>query len=276
MTKILSPSAHPSRPLVVALHCSGGSGRQWRALAECLDGSATLVAPDLIGTPEMGPWCGQGVFTLTDEAAPILALIDSAAGPVHIVGHSYGGALALQVAALRPARIASLALYEPCAFHLLPDMGPEGVAALGEIQAVARAADEGLLTGDYAGASRLFFDYWNGTGAFASLKPSVRDAVLRYLPKTCLDFRALFGSRVRLEAYRRLSIPILILQGEHARRPTGLIARRLHAAGKRTSHRLVRGAGHMGPQTHAAEVAALIGEHVLAAQMRPTSAAAAA
>ena len=269
MSPIL-PLAAPERahgaPLVVALHCSGGTGRQWRPLADFLSEAAAVVAPDLIGTQDIGPWCGTGPFSLADEAAAIVALIDSCTGPVHLVGHSYGGGVALQVAVQRPSRISSLSLYEPSAFHFLSAMGPPGLAALREIQAIARAADEGLLSGSYRAAAECFVDYWNGAGAWAGMKPQVQADLLRYLPKACLDFRALFTSRVRLEAFRRLEVPTLILQGERAPRPTALIARRLHEVGKRTLFQKVRGAGHMGPITHAVEVAALIGRHILAAQ----------
>jgi pimeloyl-ACP methyl ester carboxylesterase len=279
MSPILPPAAAErvhGTPLVIAIHCSGGTGRQWRPLADFLDEAATVVAPDLIGTQDIGPWCGTGPFSLADEASAIIALIDCCTGPVHLVGHSYGGGVALQVAVQRPSRISSLSLYEPSAFHFLSAMGPPGLAALREIQAIARAADEGLLSGSYRAAAECFVDYWNGTGAWAGMKPHVQADLLRYLPKVCLDFRALFASRVRLDAFRRLEVPTLILQGERAPRPTALIARRLHEVGRRTLLQTVRGAGHMGPVTHSAEVAALIGCHILAAQpsrMEPTVAA---
>jgi pimeloyl-ACP methyl ester carboxylesterase len=235
-------------------------------LADLLDGVATLVAPDLIGTAEVGPWSGKGPFSLADEAAPIVALIDSWTGPVHLVGHSYGAGVALQAAVQRSSLISSLSLYEPTTFSLLSDMGPQGQSALREIQAVARCADEGLLSGSYRSATERFVDYWNGAGTWAGMKPSVQAELLRYLPKVCLDFRALFTHGVRLEAYRRLQMPILVLQGEHTPQPTALIARRLHVTGRRTKLQLVTGAGHMGPLTHAAEVAGLIERHIRAAQ----------
>ena len=40
----------------------------------------------------------------------------------HLIGHSYGGMVALQLAAqAQPQRVRSLSLFEPIAFHLLPD-----------------------------------------------------------------------------------------------------------------------------------------------------------
>ena len=107
-------------------------------------GSATLsihahalVAPEHYGCDSAGPWSGEHAFTLADEAARTIEIIDRSDGKVHLVGHSYGGGVALRAAVERPSRIASLTLYEPSAFHLLKTMGARGAAALAEILAIA-------------------------------------------------------------------------------------------------------------------------------------------
>src|SRR5690606_36303793 len=129
-------------------------------------------------------------FSLSHEAEPILARIDAHQGPVHLVGHSYGGGLALHVAALRPERIASLGLYEPSAFHLLKSFGLRGQAALREIEQIASAVGQGLLTGAYRLAAITFVDYWNGAGAFAALRCEQQDELTAYVWKAVLDFHA--------------------------------------------------------------------------------------
>jgi pimeloyl-ACP methyl ester carboxylesterase len=60
-------------------------------------------------------------MTLADEAALALPLLEC--GGVHLFGHSYGAAVALQSAALRPQRVRSLTVYEPVWFRLLIDRG---------------------------------------------------------------------------------------------------------------------------------------------------------
>ena len=99
------------RPVVIALHCSGGSGRQWRHLAAALGSRFEFIAPDMFGSAARGHWSGDGRFRLTDEAALIVEIIDSCDKPVHLVGHSYGGGVALRAAVERSTRIASLSLY---------------------------------------------------------------------------------------------------------------------------------------------------------------------
>jgi len=104
------------RRRVIALHCSGAGASQWCTLAGTLGGRHELVAPEHYGSESTGPWTGGHTFTLADEAARVIALIDGSGDQLHLVGHSYGGAVALNAALARPGRIAGMALYEPSAF----------------------------------------------------------------------------------------------------------------------------------------------------------------
>lgn len=257
-------ASHPDHPAghVIALHCSGSGGRQWRRLAERLAPDHRLVAPDLIGSDEGGAWEGHGSFSLADEAAGIIALIDRMEGPVHLVGHSYGGGLALHIAARRPERLASLSLYEPSAFHLLKSTGGAGRAALQEIEGVAGAIHKGLADGSYRAAAERFVDYWNGTGAFDAMRPDLQARLVGYLPKASLDFRALIHEPSPISRYLGFRFPVLLLRGEHAPSPTRLVAEELAARLPVTALEVVAGAGHMGPVTHEAQVAERIARHV--------------
>jgi pimeloyl-ACP methyl ester carboxylesterase len=138
------PQAARSQPeLVVALHCSGSSAAQWRSLAAKLGQSFRFATPEHYDSGDSPSWTGGRAFTLADEAERTLALIDATEGGVHLIGHSYGGAVALYVALARADRIASLALYEPSAFYLLRQFG-DGDAPFAEIKAVADMVSAGL------------------------------------------------------------------------------------------------------------------------------------
>ena len=59
-----------------------------------------------------------------------------------------------------------------------------------------------------------------------------------------------------------LTLPTLIIRGEHAPAPTRLIAEMLPALLPAARLEVATGAGHMGPITHAAQVSALIVRHI--------------
>jgi pimeloyl-ACP methyl ester carboxylesterase len=261
-----SPSA--CRERVIALHCSGASAGQWRALAEVLGGRYDVEAPEHYGCGSTGMWSGEHAFTLADEAKRGIALIDSSEGKVHLVGHSYGGGVALHAALARPDRIASMALYEPIVFHLLQQMGGPGAFAYGEIAEVAGRVCQGVVTGDYRGAVAAFVDYWNGPGAWNAMRPAAQNALVPWALKGPLEFRAVLDDATPANSYRALNFPVLILRGERTLMPTRLIAEGLLDLLPTPRLMVIDGAGHMGPLTHTAEVCALIMRHIVDADER--------
>jgi pimeloyl-ACP methyl ester carboxylesterase len=256
-----SPSRTEPAP-VIALHCSGAGAGQWRQLGEVLGPRYQLTAPEHYGCDRTGPWTGMHAFTLADEAARTIELIDRSKRKVHLVGHSYGGGVALHAALARPGRVASLTLYEPSAFHVLKTMGDRGAAAFAEISAIARATEAGVLSGDYRRGAIAFVNYWSGIGAWAALRPSVQAALVRWMPKapprlprahagTDPDHRICRAAHARVAHARRARTEA---DASHCRdAPKLLPAARLT---------VVDGAGHMGPLTHADAVSTLMAAHL--------------
>lgn len=256
--------AHASDGLVpvIALHCSGADGNQWRRLAAAIGSGFDVHAPSFIGCGDAEPWHGEHAFTLMDDARSIVGLVDAAPRAVHLVGHSYGGGVALKVASLRPDQIASVSLYEPSAFHVLRQLGARAEAELAEIEDLAAGVASGLVTGAYHAAAATFVDYWSGEGTWFALRPEIREAMLRWLPKASLDFRALLDEDTPLASYGRLGCPVLVLRGERAPDPSRMIAEELARQFPFGSLEVVPGAGHMGPATHAAEVVGRVAAHI--------------
>jgi pimeloyl-ACP methyl ester carboxylesterase len=258
---------------VIAFHCSGAGAGQWRPLGEALGDRFDLHAPEHYGCDSRGMWSGEHAFTLADEAAAAISLIDHFKGKVHLAGHSYGGGVALHVALARHERIASLTLYEPSAFYLLPHLGEAGREAHAEISKVARRVCQAVMTGDYCAGMEVFVDYWNGAGAWQAMSRSVQEALVHWAPKAPLDFNALLLEPALPSSYRQLNFPVLLLRGENAPKPTRVITNQLRYFLPQCKLAEIPGAGHMGPFTHAAEVATLFARHIEAAGTAPSSTA---
>jgi pimeloyl-ACP methyl ester carboxylesterase len=252
-------------PTVVALHCSGSSGHQWGKLASALGDRCKLITPDLIDCGTTPPWRGSRRFRLADEAARIVDIIDAQDGPVHLVGHSYGACVALCVAHERPECVVSLSLYEPTAFYILPSITSGGQAALEQIRSVAGCVSRNVMTGDNRAAASRFVDYWSGEGTWDGMKPDAQAEVVRYIPKAPLEFHALIEEPTPLSAFSRMALPVLLMRGALAPKPTALIAQKLFSIIRDAVLQEIPNAGHMGPFSHAGPVNDLIAAHVLRA-----------
>ena len=140
-----------SGPAVICLHSNASSSAQWRALIELLAPDFRVLAPDLLGAGRSPPWPEPVKPDLREELAllaPVLASLPGGAGErFHLVGHSYGAAVAAKVALAMPGRVASLLMYEPTLFALLDEESP-GQAAVSGISGVASTAAEAVARGD--------------------------------------------------------------------------------------------------------------------------------
>jgi pimeloyl-ACP methyl ester carboxylesterase len=97
---------------VVLIHGSGGNAASAWASLRPLAARFTFVAPTRGGYPPNPP---LDRIDFKQQAAELAPLLDEGA---HLVGHSYGGVIALLMAAQRPERVRSLAVSEPPAFAL--------------------------------------------------------------------------------------------------------------------------------------------------------------
>jgi pimeloyl-ACP methyl ester carboxylesterase len=246
---------------VVLLHCSGSSGAQWSALVSLVGTRYRSLTPDLIGYGKASPWSGSG-FSLAREADAVRSLIGRLDQPVHLVGHSYGGAVALHIARTRPELLKSLTLIEPSSFHLLRNGDAIDSAALREIMAVAGDASAALAVGDCSGGFGRFVDYWSGPGSWADMPPEKRAAFAPQLAKVVLDFHALFAEPAELEDVCDIAAPTLLVQGGCTTLPSRCVCARLRVALPEAVFRVVQGAGHMLPITHRDQVNALIAAHL--------------
>lgn len=246
---------------ILCLHSSQSSGAQWRPLKQTLSDAfphAHIYTPNLIGY-------GRGVydathspaeaFRLADEVEALAPLLDdiyvdpdavkaSRPQPLHLVGHSYGGALALRIARLLTnagTPPATITLYEPVAFHLLPDND----SARNEILEISAKMDE--LKPAEAAAS--FVDYWNQPGYFAALPAKVQQGMIAKQAKVQADFSALIQEPATLEDYATLSSPVMLMHGSESPQSSRRVAQLLADTLPQVTTAETEG-GHMAPLTH--------------------------
>jgi pimeloyl-ACP methyl ester carboxylesterase len=177
----------------------------------------------------------------------------------HLVGHSYGGAVALVAALTNPERVASLVLFEPVLFSVLMAIDP-GQPAAREIIAVRDDTIAALERGDPAAAGSRFVDYWMGAGSWARMPEAKREAVVAAMPGVKAEWGAAVDEPAPLAAFAALEMPVLLLGGSASPASAREIARLLAKTLPRVRAVEVESVGHMGPVTHPDAVNALIDE----------------
>jgi pimeloyl-ACP methyl ester carboxylesterase len=242
-------------PAVVLLHAGVADRTMW---AEHLDPLARsgfrVVALDLpgfgearISPGEQAPWAD--VLGTLDELG-----VDRAA----LVGCSYGGAVALRVAAVASERVWALGLVSAPA----PGLDPSP-----ELEAAWDAEETALSRGDVEAAVAAVVDTWTLPGASDALRQRVAEMQRRAfaLQADGPPVSEAADPVEDLDAVTALQVPALVAVGEFDKRDFVEGARRLADALPAARHAVIEGAGHLAPLEAPAAlqelVVALLREH---------------
>lgn len=239
-------AAPESRETVVFVHCSASSPRQWDAIIDTLPPGYSAVSLELIGHGKRAPWPGRAALTLRDEARQIARTVHEIGAPVHLVGHSYGGGIAVQFADDHPDLLHSLVLAEPSCFHLL-EQDPDNCHLAEEMRRLTDRINRRILAGAYFDAMRLFVDFWARPGTFDSLEERQQQSLARKSLMVAHHFAGLFAAPSTLASLAGLRVPALILCGTRSPAPARAITRLLARAMPAARHRTLAGANHMAP-----------------------------
>lgn len=264
---------------ILCLHSSQSSGAQWRALKQALSQicpAAQVHTPNLIGYGREQYDAAHpptDAFRLAHEIEALLPLLEhtAAAGalavdgagagdwglgdndgavatalpraPFHLIGHSFGGAVALRLARLLCQAgypPTSVSVYEPVCFHVLS----KGSPAHNEIVDVAEQMDRLTL----AEATAAFVNYWNQPGYFEALPAKAQQGMIAKQVKVNADFAALLHEPAQLDDYSVIDCPVLLMHGTESPLSSRTVASSLASVLPNCTEVEVA-AGHMAPLT---------------------------
>ena len=222
-------------PAVVLLHAGVADRRMWADLLPSIAAAGhRAIAVDLPGHGDAA-----------DPGSPHVAVLDTmdALGVERatLIGNSYGGAVALRVAAVAPDRVGALVLVSAPA----PDVEPSA-----ELEAAWEAEESAFERGDVEGAVAAVVDTWTLPDAPASLRDRIAD-----MQRRAFELEAHAGDATPADdplepdssALSTLDIPALVAVGELDMRDFRAGAEVLAQQLRHARLVVIPGAGHLAP-----------------------------
>lgn len=224
-------------PHLVVVHGTGGDHSAWARTAPILAERFTLHLVDRRGRGDSGD---GAQYALEREVEDVVAVVEGIGGPVHLYGHSFGGACALEAALRTPVR--SLILYEG---GLKPgDLRFDAPERIAHLQALADSGRREELLVDFmtheAGVSDVELTSLRSAPSWRA-----RVAAAHTIPR---ELQALSAYGTDFDRVRRSGVAISCLVGgaSIARRREGF-AGAARAVGARVH--VLDGQGHAAHQT---------------------------
>jgi len=204
---------HGAGAPIILVHGTNGDYRSFAPQMEPLGNQNRAIAVSLRHYfPE--PWDGEGPFSARQHVDDVIAFIEAlAAGPVHFVGHSRGGHVAMHVALRRPDLLRSLTLAEPGLppAALLPG-SPDGERFAASRTERTRTMMEMIRAGKVDEAVEYFVNALSGPGTYRARSPAANQM-------TRDNIRTAFGEArdtrdpVTPEQAAQMRVPTLLIGG---------------------------------------------------------------
>lgn len=251
-----------ARTRVLLLHAGASSGAQWAGYARTLGPDVRTLAPDLHGHGDTPLPADITVTSAIDRVVDDLLEVPGE-DAFHLVGHSFGGLVALALALRVPSRVRSLTVVEPACFDALRVGGSQ---ALHEESGREVEHLTALMTrGEHEQAMQLVVARW-GMGRWELFTAQQRTQFVARAP-ALLGIGLVAAWRWRCdpaELSRLAGIPTLLVHGEQSPEVAVRVSETLCAAIPGARSVCVEGAAHMLPLTHRTSLRKLLQQ-----QLRP-------
>jgi pimeloyl-ACP methyl ester carboxylesterase len=233
---------------IVFVHGSYATTSTWKKMIEQLSARHTCIAiklPGHCGTPDPQDFDAPTIETELKLIEDVVrSLTDE---PIHLVGHSYGGVVALSQALKGSLPIHELTLFEPVATWVLDTMGDADMQA--QVDAfLQRYRQDAANQVPYACGQVI--DFWGGGNEFEALPTFVKDMMAPLTANNLRHWDLCTQIRHTRDELAQLEIPTRIVCGTRSNEVAHAIANHLDSELPISSRYDIEDASHAMVNSH--------------------------
>ncbi|MCP5087666.1 MAG: alpha/beta hydrolase [Rhodobacteraceae bacterium] len=247
-------------PLVILCHSSSSHSGQWKALADRLEPSFRVIAPDFYGYGKSDPLPDNGRPHFEADVGILSALMKEFGPKAHLVGHSLGGTVVLRQGLMDQSNVRSLTLIEPVCFYLL-----EQAQHPARLEYLELSHHMSMLVhlGEMRDAAEKFMDFWVGSGAFSAAGSRTQDYIVQTVARVVDDWAGMFKDAPRQLSAADLAgllMPVKLIRGGATRHCATVVCDVVHDAIVQASLTEIAGLGHMAAASDPERINAVVSE----------------
>lgn len=244
-------------PAVLFVPGSYSTPAAWTGLQKRLAPGYRCIATSICGYGGTAETRSLDDFGMEHQVRVVEAVARHADAPVHLVGHSFGGTVALAVAFAGAVEVLSIATFEANPLAIIRQRGRDELYAA--THQMSADFEQAYNAGEPDAAGRII-DFWGGAGSFAAMPEPVRDYCRATTFANVLDWRTAFDFEPALADYGQLTMPVLAVRGGLANGAMVEITDGITASVPGARASVVEDASHFLITTHAEACAQLLSE----------------
>ena len=193
------------KPTILMLCSTGLDSRQWENVSKILP-NRHLIGLHYLGYFPSEEWDKNNPPNINIDYMAAEYLLLQEEGEVDILGHSYGGFLALKLAIGHPNKIRKISLHEPIVWGCLDHTDKDELKnEFGSV--VETFFTEGLGAEDFL---EDFVDYWNKPTTWAQMSENRKKNWRTLQPKILAEVRLLCYDKTDPAHWRQVKHPVLM------------------------------------------------------------------
>lgn len=233
---------------IVFIHGSYATTSTWKALVEALSVNHHCICiklPGHNGMPDPDDFANPSIETELSIVEQVTTKLTNK--PIHLVGHSYGGVVALSQAIKKSLNICQLSLFEPVSSWVLEAAGD--VEMTSRVQTfTAKYRDDAINS--LPSVCGQVIDFWCGSNTYQALPDFVKQSMAPLVKNNLRHWDIGDALTHTLKDLHKMEIQTQIICGSESNPVAHAIAKHLHANLSNSHVHTINGANHFLVTTH--------------------------
>lgn len=237
----------------VFIHGSYANAMSWKKIIQMLDPDEINIAVNLPGhggRPDPDDFDNPTLNPEIQSIKDALIKANASENDLHLIGHSYGGVVALGIALSNILPAKKLTLFEPVDVSVLPIFGEvEAASVVIKLVAGQKAAIE---RSNFEACERVI-DFWGGEGSFRAFPKIIQDQMLPLVKNNMRHWVICFNNGKKPAEYNALNIPVTFIHGTRSNSVAKTICTSLNENLPNSNIQVIENASHFMINSHPEE-----------------------